>query len=269
MISGFFVPTTATEAVRLRKELGEGACFLGGGTELNSLHAPPGRTEHMISLAGLDLGSIEVNSTEISIGAGCTLQELVEAEELPNVIRLACLNVENRTIRNQATIGGHIAVGHRYASVLPILVALGATVDVMTSDGGTSRDPMREHIGGASRALITEVRFPVLSSGLHTAVDQYCRSAIDLPIVTVAVVCRFDSDWVSDPRIVVGGLTDAPQRLLELEGRLDGSVLPPRESIEALVAEQVEVDEDPRASVEYRRSVAGTLVERALRGGVS
>ncbi len=269
MIAGFHRPETAQEAVKLRSALGDAAWFLGGGTELNSLAPPPGTREHLISLDLLNKRSIEKTSTEINVGAGCTLQELVESNDIPEVIRQACLHVENRSIRNQATIGGHIAAGHRYASVLPILVALEARVDITAQDGVSSLDPMADHIGGARGALITAVRIPVFSSGMHAAVDQHCRSAIDLAMLTVAVACRLENDLLLAPRIVVGGLTPVPQRLSEIERQLDGKPMPGRDILEQLSAQHVQADSELNASAEFKKYMAGALVARALTGVTS
>ncbi len=269
MIVEFYKPKTIQEAIELRAEHGDGAWFIGGGTELNSLEPPPGEKEHLISLDGLGLRSIEANSTEIIIGAGCTLQELVDSHEIPEVIKQACLHVENRSIRNQATIGGHIAAGHRYASLLPILVALESSVDVTAEDGSSSTDAISDHIGGARRALITAVRVPVLSSNVHTAVDQHCRSAIDLAMLTVAVVFTLEGDVVVVPKIVVGALTDLPQRLSDVEHQLDGTSLPSREILEHVVSESVQADSCPRASADFKRYMAGALVARSMLGWLS
>lgn len=270
MIQEFHIPETAQKAVKLRSELGDGAWFVGGGTELNSLTPPPGRQDHLISLDRLGMSRIEKAPTEIIIGASCTLQETVEAGEIPEVVRQACMHIENRSIRNQATIGGHIAAGHRYASVLPILVALEAKVDVISETGSSSTDPMTEHVGGAQRALITALRIPVSSSSLHAAVDQHCRSSIDLAMLTVAVVYHRKDNLVLTPRIVVGGLTDVLQRLFEVEQRLEGGTLPPRDELEKLVSEAVQADDlNPRASADFKRYMAGALAARALMGVAS
>ena len=269
MIAEFHRPTTTQEAVELRSVLGDGAWYLGGGTELNSLAPPPGKREHLISLDHLGQQSIEKTSTEIIVGAGCTLQELVESDDIPEVIRFACLHVENRSIRNQATIGGHIAAAHLYASVLPILVALEARVDVTAQNGVSSMNSIAEYIGGVRDALITAVRIPVFLPDMHAAVDQHCRSAIDLAMLTVAVTCRLENNLLLTPRIVVGGLTNIPQRLSEVEHQLDGKPMPPRDVLEHLVAEHVQADSEHRGSAEFKKYMAGALVARALMGVAS
>lgn len=264
MISGFHSPVSPEEAVKLRISLGEGAYFLGGGTELNSSTPPPGPIEHLINLGQLNLRSIEIDSEEILIGAGCTIQEIIEAEGLPKVLKQACLQVENRSIRNQATIGGHIAAAHPYASVLPLLVALDAKLDVFTSDASPRTDPIMEHVGGAKGALISRVRIPVFTGDARAAVGQYCRSAIDLSLLSVAVFCRVQDGSIINPRIIVGGLGRMPQRMLIVEKQLEGEALPQRETLEAMISENVKAESDSRAGAEFRRYMAGVLVARAL-----
>ena len=264
MIEGYYVPKDIREAVELRVSLGEGAWFLGGGTELNSLDAPQVEREHLISIEGLGLNRFETADGVLVIGAGCTIQEMVEADDVPEIVKKACLQVENRSIRNQATIGGHIAAGHPYASVLPILVALEAEVDVVASDGTPNSDPIGDHIGGSRKALITAVRIPVLPADLGAAVNQHSRSAIDLAMLSVAAAFRRTGDVVNDPRIVVGGLAAQPRRLFDVEQQLAGRALPEQGEIEKLVVSLVQADADLRATAEFKRYMVGALVARAL-----
>jgi len=118
-------------------------------------------------------------------------------------------------------------------------------------------------------ALITAVRIPVSPPGLFAAVDQHCRSAIDLAMLTVAVTCSLENDLLLTPRIVVGGLTDVPQRLSEVERQLDGKPMPPQDILEQLSAQHVQADSDQRASAEFKRYMAGALVARTLMGVAS
>lgn len=264
MVSGFHIPESAREALELKASLGEGARFLGGGSELNSQTSQEEGIEDLISLARVNSKSIEFHGGEIIIGAAATIQEILEAEELPEVLHRACLQVENRSIRNQATIGGHVAAAHPYASVLPLLIALDAKLDLLDADLTPISLGIPEYLDGAREGLITAVRIPTLPADGGAAVAQYRRSTIDLALLSVAVFVAKKDAAVSRSRIVVGGPGPLPQRLIRLEESLEGSTLPPREQIESMVREQVRAETDPRATAEFRKHMAGVLVAKAL-----
>ena len=83
-------------------------------------------------------------------------------------------------------------------------------------------------------------------------------------MLTVAVAARVDNGRLVRPAIVVGGVTAHPQRLGEVEQRISGNPVPDSDSVAALVRDQVEASDDPRASAEFKRYLAGTLVARCL-----
>jgi carbon-monoxide dehydrogenase medium subunit len=67
------------------------------------------------------------------------------------------------------------------------------------------------------------------------------------------------------------GLGDRPRRVPEVEAVINGSVVDEAvmERAAEVTSATVEAQEDIHASAAYRRSLAGTMVERALRDAAS
>ncbi len=260
MVIAFHQPTTLDEAARLGAELGPGAWFLGGGTILNSIAPPAGERQHLVSLARLGLDSVEVVGSELRIGAAMTLQQMVEAA-VSEPVRRACLLVNNRTIRNQATLGGHVAAAQRQSALLPMLVALDARLDVHGPAGPTTV-PLASWLAGERRDLIAAVRVPAAPRRAATA--EHRRSANDHALLTVAAALELADGSVRAPALVVGGLMPLPQRLAAVEERLAGRPLPAREELERMVTDAVAASELPRASAAFQRYLAGVLVAACL-----
>ncbi len=262
MIKEIHRPHTVDEAVRLKETLGDQAVFLAGGTEVNSSgFAFPG--EHVINLAGLELGGIRVTDDELVVGASCTIAELLESTDIPNCIRTASLNIANRNIRNVATLGGHLACGKSCSDLTPVLVALEAVLD--TAIPGTTGDvPVMDYVELKSKPLVTKIRIPKIEAGRQVAVDKYSRTSNDLSILTAAVALNRDGDCIHEPIVAVGGVAGHVVRLKGVEGKLRGQVLPSLEEAAGWVAAEVSPVSDLRGSAEFKRYRAGVLVAMTI-----
>ena len=263
MADRFFAPETVEEALRLGRELGGAARFLAGGTEVNHRRGA-GAPEHLIWLGRLGLGGIARRRAGISIGAMATLQEVLESPVVHPAIHRAACNHANRNIRNVATIGGHLGVCRSCADLVPVLLALGARLRVATGAGERERD-LEAWVLGERDGLLLAVEVPDPPDGLRVAVENHSRTANDLSLVTAAVSLRDDAGRARDPIVAVGGVAPTVVRLRPVEAALAGRPLPAREQVEALVAAHVDPIGDLRGSAAFKRHLAATLVDRALR----
>ena len=222
-------------------------------------HAP----EHVISLQRLALAGIRAAKTELVIGACCTIQQIIDAADVPEIIKTASRHVVNRNIRNVATIGGQLGSNKSCSNLLPILVALEAVVD-LAGPGGTHAIPALEYIASERKELITHVRIQSSALGRPAAVEKYSRTANDLSILTAAVSLALDGKTVVNPIIAAGGVARHVIRLEAVEKALHGKPLPSRETIEHFVADDVSPIADIRGSAEFKRHLAGVLVAKAV-----
>ncbi len=259
MIEGFHKPATIEEALELASRLGERAAFLGGGVELNSSEGTRD-PEQLITLASLGLDEVVVSDDLVSLGACCTYQQLIDCDRVPEPVRVAAAEIANRSIRNQATLGGAIASDQLVGDLLPALVALGASLDVYGSVGPARvavEDWLAERDG-----LITTVAIP--RPVRPVAFRAFARSNSERSFLVVAVSLDVADGRIVRPIVAVGGVAATTVRLTGLEESLEGGVLPSEADIEAKVASLVDPPADYRASSEVKRQILGVLVARAV-----
>lgn len=262
MIQEYHAPTTIDEALSLKARLGSSAVFLAGGTEVNSTTFRL-KPEHVISLERLDLAGIRTTANELIIGARCTIQQIIDSADVPEVVKEAGRHICNRNIRNVATLGGQLGSNRSCSNLLPILVALEATVDLATP-GATRAMSALQYIADERQELITLVRIRRSALSRLATVERYSRTANDLSILTTAVSLARDGQKVAGPVIAAGGVAKHVIRLEAVEQALDGKPLPGREAIERLVASHVSPIADIRGSIEFKQHLAGVLVAKAL-----
>src|SRR5210317_174257 len=121
MIQEFFKPQTIVEAVELKEKLQNEAVFMAGGTDVNCTDSNY-EIETVIGIEQLKLDAISKTPSELSIGAGVTIQELIDSPKMPDQLTIAAGHFVNRNIRNIATIGGSIASNNSTSNLIPILI---------------------------------------------------------------------------------------------------------------------------------------------------
>ena len=133
--------TSVDQAIALRAELGDGARFMAGGTDLLvDLKTQRITAEHVISIGGIStLRGVCLTENGLWIGALTTISQLLASNELDGayeVIRDAAREMAAVQIRNIATIGGNIASAVPCADLPPVLLALDAAVVIAGVEGG-------------------------------------------------------------------------------------------------------------------------------------
>lgn len=262
MIREYHAPETVDDALTIKERLADSAVYLAGGTEVNSTafaRAP----EHVISLAHLGLTEIRPTGDELSIGACCTIQEIIDSSDVPDCVKAAGRHIVNRNIRNMATIGGQLGSNKSCSNLLPVLIVLEAVVEV-AARGATKTIPAIEYITGERKELILCVRILKHDGSRSVAVEKYARTANDLSVLTAAVSVGTDSELIDRPLISAGGVAKHVIRLEPVERALHGMPLPSREEIEDLVRRNVSPIADIRGGVEFKRYLAGVLVAKTL-----
>ncbi len=260
-IEHFHRPATVQDALDVKREHGDAAAFLSGGSLLNSLDRPTSPA-HLISLAGLSLGAIERHGGQLRLGASVTLQELIDAEDVPPAIRAGCLAIGNRSVRNVATLGGYLGGANSTRDLLPILVALEARVEL--ADASVEDVAILDYLGDPG-ALVTAMRFPLGSFERSWALARQGRSGSAPPAITAAATVVRDGTLVRSPILALGGVADTVVRLPDVEAALDGRPLPAPDPLEALISRDLQPTGDILGSGDYKRHLAGVLGARVLR----
>lgn len=258
MNPSYLRPKTIAHALQLKAELGPGAVFLAGGTEVNNgLAAQP---TALIDLAGLGLDALESSSSGVRIGAGVTFQQLVEPPAIPWYLKAAALQMANRNIRNRATVGGHLGNNRSCADLIPTLLTAQAIVALVDREV-----PLEEFLTGEPE-LVLSVFVPATDRSFGLA--HMTRTASDISVVAASASLSLTGGRVRNPLLAVGGVAAHVVRLHAAEKILDGQPLPPSEKVEELIAQAVRPIDDQRGSAAYKRHLAAVLGARALQAAL-
>lgn len=235
------------------------------------------RPSRLVSLRKLAPGmaAIERQGDELRIGALATLAALERSarlqRELP-VLAGTAATLANVRVRNQATIGGHLAHADPHMDLPPLLTALGASV-VIAGRQGERTLPVEQLIRGyletalSPAELITQVRIPLEAHRNAAYLKVTSRAADDWPSVGVAVALIISAASIERARIVIGAALDRPTRLEGAASLLRGAAA--SEGVIAQVAdaaaEEARPIGDQHGSAAYKKQLIRVYVGRALR----
>lgn len=237
-VSAYVRPRNLEDALRLLAE--PCSVVLGGGTRLNA--RPTAEPVVVIDLQALGLNVVEAaRDDRLRVGAMTTLQQLVDDERLPVVLREAARRSEPSTLRAAATVGGCVASAEPASEFLAALLAHDAAVEILGRDGirTLALATLFSDLGQLEGRIITAIA--IETSGASRA-ERVGRTRADLPIV--AAVARRGND--GQRRLALAGVGPRPLLVSGL-GDLD----PP---------------DDFRGSAGYRRTLAAHLAARVLNG---
>jgi 4-hydroxybenzoyl-CoA reductase subunit beta len=119
------------------------------------------------------------------------------------------------------------------ADSVPLLVAMGATVDLVGPDGGRTvpvmvlyKDDGIEYLAKKRDELVTRVHLPAPDGWRAAYRKLRRRDAFDFPVLGVGAWARFEADGtVADARVVLGGLGSRPEVVEKARDALVGSRL--------------------------------------------
>ena len=176
-------------------------------------------------------------------------------------------------VRASGTVGGNIANGSPIGDLAPMLIALGASVELR--HGEKIRQLPLENFfltyGKQDRApgeFVRRLLVPKLPRATQFRAYKITKRTDEDISAVLAVFClKVEGGRISDAKIAFGGMAGIPKRAKAVEENLRGSSLTDTQRWH-LAAEAVAEDFTPltdlRASAAYRSRVAGNLVIKAL-----
>jgi len=250
---------------------------IAGGTDVMVQYAAGTlAARKLVSIWNLpELRGIEVSSSEVRVGAGCTYTELRESDviqrEFPLLAQAASWTggIANQ---NRGTLGGNIVNASPAADSLPPLLVYEAEL-IVVSVGRERRIPyLGFHTGYrktvlGSEELIRAVCLPRrYAEYVSYARKVGPRNAQAISKVCVAALGRVMSGVVQDVRIAVGSVAPVPLRLTATEGllcgnRLDAALI---SAASKTAAAGIRPIDDIRSTATYRKVVVGNLVAEYL-----
>ncbi len=260
MIQDFFKPQTVAEAVELKAKFKDAAVFIAGGTDVNCADSKY-EIEKVIGIEQLKLNQVSKTQSELSIGAGVTIQELIDSPEIPDQLKTAAGHFINRNIRNIATIGGNIASNNSSSNLIPILVALDAELKLGASPAPV---PVYDYITQEMSGLIESILISSDNLAKRYDLRKFSRAANDISIITAAVTFNIANEKLSNIRVAVGGVGKHVVRLTGWENKLENNPLPAPEEIEDTIKEIVAPVKDIRGGFQFKKYMAGVLVSDCI-----
>ena len=176
-------------------------------------------------------------------------------------------------VRASGTVGGNIANGSPIGDLAPMLIALGATVELRCGDA-IRRMPLENFFlayGKQDRRpgeFVRRLLVPKLAPSTHFRAYKITkRFDEDISAVLAALCLKVEGERIGEARVAYGGMAGIPKRASSVEARLRGLSLrdaPAWRAAADAVTEDFTPLADLRASAAYRSRVAANLIVKAL-----
>jgi carbon-monoxide dehydrogenase medium subunit len=268
-------------AGRLLAELGDEAKLIAGGQSLvPMMNFRLARPRHLVDIGGLrELSYLRVDGSGLHIGALTTHHEVETAAETApgsgfELLRAAMGWVGHLPIRTRGTVGGSLAHGDATAEWCLLAVVLDAYVVAAKGDGTRRKIAAHELFLGFFTTslepgeLIVEIVFP--RAAPHAAIAEFALRRGDFAIVAALVTLELDGERLRGARIVLGGVSEMPQRVPAAEAVLVGEVTSELFATCAdAAASAIAPPSDANGSADYRRELTRTLVAQACKEAAS
>jgi carbon-monoxide dehydrogenase medium subunit len=236
--------------------------------------------EHLIDLSRIpSLNGIAETKGSIVVGATTTHFQI----ESSALLRVSCpllaetaSSIGDVQVRNVGTIGGSVAHADPAADYPAALLALEATVTLVSASGERSLGAGEFFIDTFTTSaepgeLVRDVVVPVETAGTGVSYQKMLQPASGFAIVGVAVRIRKSGGKISLARVGVTGLASCPFRATAVERLLEGSAGTEDDirKAAAVVPDGVDANSDIHASANYRSQMARVYAARAIQAAIS
>ena len=274
-------PSTLPEAIELLASHDDAKAIAGGQSLVPMLAFRLAQPSLLVDLRKLaDLRGIRISDAGVTLGAMVRWRDIEEDERLETahpLLKAAISHVAHYQIRNRGTVGGSIAHADPAAEMPGIAMTCDAEIAVVGKSGAHVIQAADFFQGALTTALTTdeiivEIRLPAWPAGRRWGFQEFARRRGDFAMAAAAVF--YDQDERGKARnahVGVIGVGDRPLRLTAVEDVLNGESIDEATiaKADAATSAAVEPQDDIHASAAYRRSLVGTMVERALKSAAA
>ncbi len=256
-------------------QLGDDAKLLAGGQSLIPLmklrFANPAHLVDMNFISGTSY--ITEEDGALRFGA-LTRHAEIEASSAAGKIPIlhdCAAGIADVQVRNRGTIGGSLAEADPSGDWATVLMTLSAEVRCLGTTGERTV-PLTDFIKDAYTTalahdeLVSEVAVKLPPKGSGGAYLAFKRSAPVYPTASAAVQLTLDGDVCRNAAIALGCVGLTAIRVTDAEAALRGQSLTEKTITRATEASRAAADpqSDTRGSAEYKRTLVGALVKRAI-----
>jgi xanthine dehydrogenase small subunit len=217
-----------------------------------------------------ELRRIEDYPHHIAIGAAVTLSDAFAAlvAGRPQLDSFA-KRFAGLPVRNSGTLGGNVANGSPIGDSMPLLIALGANV-VLMSEHGHRELPLEALYTGYRQNIMRPdevlawIKVPKPQAEFSRVYKISKRFEDDISAVCLALSLHLENGRVANASIGAGGVAATPARAVMTETALTGQpwTLATVQQAMAVLRAEFSPLSDMRASASYRSEVLGNLLQR-------
>jgi CO/xanthine dehydrogenase FAD-binding subunit len=272
----YYRPTTSGELFVILQQTG-GQVVAGGTDIIPRWRRGNGLSDCLIDISRLDgLRFIGEAAGQIEIGALTTHAGLVNSALLQTAAPLlaqAAAAVGSPQTRQRGTLGGNLVNASPAADLAPALLALNASVRLVSAQGERNLALADFWLGPGKTILapgeiLHSVSFQRPQGRWGTAFSKLGkRNGMAIAVASVAAYLELDSAGkIRNARLALGSLGPKPMRCPLAEAALTGETGNLDLFARAAQAVQAQITpiDDIRASAAYRKQSCGVLVQRVL-----
>ena len=272
--------TTVQETLSLLEKHKEDYKIICGGQSLlilmrQGLVAP----ENLIDIKSVkELSYIDYDPKKgLKIGAATTHREIEKSplikKHCPELAEME-KNLASIQTRNWGTIGGNLAHGDPASDPAPILIALDATVKLVSMNGERSL-PLEDFFVDIFETaleegeLLTEIQVPIQPKKTAVVYEKFNIIKNNQGIVSVAASVTMAEDGLGckDVRIVLGAAATTPLRIKEAEHILIGKKIDTQRlaDVGKIASDECDPVSDIHATENYRRELVEALTMKVTK----
>lgn len=273
-------PTTLDEAFKFMADHEDAKLIAGGHSLIPAMKLRLAEYETLIDISRLaELKGISQNNGGLRIGAMTTHTEVAASDAVKSVIpalATAAGLVGDVQVRNWGTLGGNLAHADPAADPTIVVLAVGASINLRSSDG--SRTVAADDffidlftVDLAENEIITSVDIPDLE-GATSGYAKMRHPSSGYAVIGVCAVLNMDGSTCQSARIAIGGATVKAMRSPGAESAMAGTTLDDSALNVAADALREDIAGDLIGDVSYpeayRQQISGAYLKRAVRAAL-
>lgn len=279
----FQTATTVDEAVSLLAARGDRARVLTGGTDLIvQLRENLREADLVVDIKKIpELMDYQLTEKGLRLGAGVPCYRIYGDEAIrsayPGLVDSARI-IGGWQIQSRASVGGNLCNSSPAADSIPSLIAYDVTCHIAGPEGRRAV-PVAEFCTGPGRnvlkrgELLTALEFPPASKNSSAAYLRFIpRNEMDIAVVGAGAWVQLDGkgQTIERARLALAAVAATPLYLAEASSFLAGKPATAETFAQAgaMARDRAQPINDKRGTVEYRKHLAGVLIERTLAGAV-
>ncbi len=268
----YFLPQNLAQLLSARAHAPQAQIVAGCtdvGLWINKLHMNFDRVLDVTQVH--ELKRVEKYRHHIAIGAAVSLADAFAAlvQDRPH-LRAFANRFAGLPVRNSGTLGGNVANGSPIGDSMPLLIALGANIVLMSEKGHREMSLESFYTGYRKNVLASDevlawIKVPKATPDELSRVYKISkRFDDDISAVCLAVNLHVADGVVTRASIGAGGVAATPARALKTEAALAGQPWTQGTVERAMATLRAEFSpiSDMRASSSYRTQVLGNLLQR-------